>query len=82
MVYMDSSWYGFGVAKSSDGINWIKQTASAPFFQSSNTLWAQNVRYPNIVLLSNGFRIYYGGSTGAGYQGISFFDNYSFQTIF
>ncbi len=63
MIYMNSSGTGFGIAYSSDGMNWTKDNSN-PFYTNQNTAngWAANkIAYPNYVKLSNEYRIYYSG---------------------
>jgi predicted GH43/DUF377 family glycosyl hydrolase len=63
MIYMNSNGTGFGMAYSSDGINWTKDNSN-PFFTNENTSnsWAANkIAYPNIIKLLGEYRVYYSG---------------------
>lgn len=63
MVYMNSNASGFGLATSSDGLNWTKANNN-PFFTNQNTSnnWAVGkIAYPCLLKLSNEMRIYYSG---------------------
>lgn len=63
MVFMNSTASGFGIATSSDGLNWTKANNN-PFFTNQNTSnnWASGqIAYPYILKLSNETRIYYSG---------------------
>ncbi len=64
MIYMDAQGRGFGLAYSSDGINWTKDPSN-PFFRRENTAngWgSKNIAYPFVVKVNNDFRIYYSGA--------------------
>jgi len=64
MVYMNAttgSDYGFGMATSSDGINWVKD-ATNPFFTNYMTCnnWAlRDASYPFFRKFNNEYRVYY-----------------------
>ena len=63
MVYGNSSGSGFGLATSSDGLNWTKANNN-PFFTNQNTSnnWASaKIAYPQWLKLPNESRIYYSG---------------------
>jgi predicted GH43/DUF377 family glycosyl hydrolase len=63
MVYMNASADAFGMATSSDGINWTK-LSSNPIFTKENTSndWAeQDIAYPHLMKIGNEYRIYYSG---------------------
>lgn len=63
MVYMNSTGSGFGIATSSDGLNWTKINNN-PFFTNQNTSnnWASGkIAYPYWLKLPNETRIYYSG---------------------
>ena len=63
MVFMNSSASGFGIATSSDGLNWTKANNN-PFFTNQNTSnnWASGkIAYPYWLKLPNETRIYYSG---------------------
>ncbi|MDP2364054.1 MAG: hypothetical protein Q8M94_09825, partial [Ignavibacteria bacterium] len=63
MVYMNSNASGFGIATSTDGLNWVKANSN-PFFTNTNTAnnWAHNdIAYPNFIKVNNEYRIYYSG---------------------
>lgn len=60
MVYSTLANNGFGLAVSTDGINWTKSTNN-PFFTPSNTIWSSQVRYPYLVKVDNKYRLYYTG---------------------
>ncbi len=65
MVYMNVNGVtsAFGMATSTDGINWTK-SASNPFFTDQQTAnnWADdNIAYPNFIKVNNEYRIYYSG---------------------
>ena len=65
MVYGNSNGSGFGLATSSDGLNWTKANNN-PFFTNQNTSnnWAAGkIVYPNWLKLQNESRIYYSGTT-------------------
>jgi predicted GH43/DUF377 family glycosyl hydrolase len=54
----------FGMATSSDGINWIKKSGN-PFFEKENTAnnWGiGSIGYPWFMKLNNEYRIYYSGT--------------------
>jgi predicted GH43/DUF377 family glycosyl hydrolase len=64
MVYMSAQGTGFGIAQSSDGINWTKDPQN-PFFrkeQTTNGWGIANIAYPNVIKVNNDFRIYYSGA--------------------
>lgn len=64
MVYMNSKGSGFGIATSSDGLNWRK-SSSNPFVTNQNTSnnWAAGkIAYPYWLKLNNETRIYYSGT--------------------
>lgn len=57
---------GFGIAYSTDGINWTK-FSNEPFFTSSKTNSNPNkISYPNIIKTENEYRLYYTGLTSSG----------------
>ena len=65
MVYMNVNGFtsAFGMATSTDGINWTK-SASNPFFtdQQTSNNWADvDIAYPNFIKVNNEYRIYYSG---------------------
>ena len=63
MVYMNSNASGFGLATSSDGLNWTKDNSN-PFFTNMNSAnnWADDyIAYPSLVKTNNEYRIYYCG---------------------
>lgn len=63
MVYGNSNGSGFGLATSSDGLNWTKANNN-PFFTNQNTAnnWAViKIAYPYWLKLPNESRIYYSG---------------------
>jgi predicted GH43/DUF377 family glycosyl hydrolase len=65
MVYMNvnGSISAFGMATSTDGINWTK-SSSNPFFTEQQTAnnWADDdIAYPNYIKVNNEYRIYYSG---------------------
>jgi predicted GH43/DUF377 family glycosyl hydrolase len=63
MAYMNSNASGFGIATSSDGLNWTKANYN-PFFTNQNTSnnWASGkIAYPCWLKLPNETRIYYSG---------------------
>ena len=63
MVFMNSNGTGFGIANSSDGLNWTKANNN-PFFTNENTAngWAVGkIAYPNFLKVQNEIRIYYSG---------------------
>jgi predicted GH43/DUF377 family glycosyl hydrolase len=65
MVFMNSDANGFGLASSSDGLNWIKDNDN-PFFtnQQTSNNWAEGkIAYPYWLKLPNETRIYYSGIT-------------------
>jgi len=68
MIYMNSSGTGFGVAYSSDGMDWTKDPSN-PFFTNQNTAngWAANkIAFPNLIKIENESRIYYSGIGSSG----------------
>lgn len=69
MVYMNHSSNAFGMATSSDGINWTKNSSN-PFFtkEDTNNNWANSISYPNFIKLENEYRIYYTGGHGNQYN--------------
>jgi predicted GH43/DUF377 family glycosyl hydrolase len=63
MVYGNSFSSGFGLATSSDGLNWTKANNN-PYFTNQNTSnnWAAGkIAYPYWLILNNETRIYYSG---------------------
>jgi beta-1,2-mannobiose phosphorylase / 1,2-beta-oligomannan phosphorylase len=65
MVYMNANGFptAFGMATSTDGINWAK-SPSNPFFTEQQTAnnWADDhIAYPNFIKVNNEYRIYYSG---------------------
>ncbi len=63
MIYTNSTGSGFGLATSSDGIEWTKANNN-PFFTVSNTSnhWAiSKIAFPFWLKLQNEWRIYYSG---------------------
>lgn len=63
MIYMGGFDYSFGMATSTDGVNWTK-VSSNPFFTKQNTHnnWASGgIAYPNFIKIGNEYRIYYSG---------------------
>lgn len=63
MIYTNSTGSGFGLATSSDGIEWTKANNN-PFFTVSNTAnhWAiSKIAFPFWLNLQNEWRIYYSG---------------------
>jgi len=63
MIYTNSTGTGFGIAASTDGLNWIK-SSSNPFFTNENTSnnWAKGkIAFPHWLKLPNETRIYYSG---------------------
>lgn len=67
MVYQSAGFTSsFGMAVSSDGISWVKNTNN-PFFNEKNTSqnWCNSIMYPCLRMYNNEMRIYYsGGGTG------------------
>jgi hypothetical protein len=64
MAYGNSNGSGFGLATSSDGLNWTKANNN-PFFtnQSTSNNWAAGkIAYPYWLKLPNELRIYYSGT--------------------
>jgi predicted GH43/DUF377 family glycosyl hydrolase len=63
MVYGNSTASGFGVATSTDGINWTKSDGN-PFFTKNDTHndWASyKVAYPFFMKTDSEYRVYYSG---------------------
>ena len=63
MVYMNSNASGFGMATSTNGLNWVKDNSN-PFFTDANTAnnWGySDIAYPSLVKTNNEYRIYYCG---------------------
>ena len=63
MVYMNSNASGFGMATSTNGLNWVKDNSN-PFFTDANTAnnWGySDIAYPFLVKTNNEYRIYYCG---------------------
>ena len=68
MIYMNSLTNGFGIAISSDGINWRKSDSN-PFFTKENCAngWAANkIAYPNLVKTDEEWKMYYTGNKNPG----------------
>jgi predicted GH43/DUF377 family glycosyl hydrolase len=68
MVYMNSNGTGFGIATSTDGLNWTKANNN-PFVTNQYTAnnWAAGkIAYPFWLELPNETRIYYSGTTNYG----------------
>lgn len=67
MIYMNAQGTSFGLAQSSDGINWIKDLQN-PFFRKDQTAngWGNsNIAYPNVIRVNNDFRVYYSGASNS-----------------
>lgn len=64
MAYLNGKDYpdAFGLATSSDGINWVKDPSN-PFFTSQNTYnrWTSYILYPCLRKYNNEWRVYYSG---------------------
>lgn len=63
MVYQNGGYSSaFGMAVSSDGINWTKD-ANNPFFTARNTYqnWTYDIMYPCLRMYNNEMRVYYSG---------------------
>jgi len=63
MIYVNQSSNAFGMATSTDGINWTKNNAN-PFFTKDQTAnnWAdEEIAYPFFTKIENEYRIYYSG---------------------
>lgn len=63
MVYGNSTASGFGMATSTDGINWTKSTGN-PFFTKNDTHndWASyKIAYPFFIKTNSEYRVYYTG---------------------
>lgn len=70
MYYMNSSGTGFGIATSTNGINWTKSNAN-PFFSPTSTHnnWAgDQISFPSVVTVNNEVRIYYCGDGPSTYE--------------
>ena len=70
MYYMNSNATGFGIATSTNGINWTKSNLN-PFFTTSSTYnnWAgDQVSYPSVVKVNNEVRLYYCGNGPSTYE--------------
>ena len=61
MVYMDAAHQYFGVAYSSDGMNWNKN--DSPILTTNDTYnkWANRIAYPNLNNTNSELKIYYTG---------------------
>ncbi|MGQ9643981.1 MAG: hypothetical protein ACUVT3_09000, partial [Ignavibacterium sp.] len=67
MIYMNAQGTGFGLAQSTDGINWTKDQQN-PFFRKEQTAngWGKStIAYPNVIKVNNDFRIYYSGASNS-----------------
>lgn len=67
MIYMNAQGTGFGLAQSTDGINWTKNPQN-PFFRKDQTAngWGNSkIAYPNAIKVNNDFRIYYSGASNS-----------------
>jgi predicted GH43/DUF377 family glycosyl hydrolase len=64
MIYQNGIGTGFGLATSSNGINFTKQ--GDPVFKYSNTLNGNSIWYPNYRKFNNISYIYYTGQTNTG----------------
>jgi predicted GH43/DUF377 family glycosyl hydrolase len=64
MIYSAFPETGFGMAHSSDGINWTKETNN-PFFrlEEVHNNWCHAIAYPFWRKFDNQYRIYYTGNT-------------------
>ncbi len=71
MIYSAFPETGFGMAYSSDGINWTKDTNN-PFFVLDDVTnnWCQAIAYPFWRKFNDQYRIYYQGNLGNGYSKI------------
>ncbi|MFO7445921.1 MAG: hypothetical protein R6W90_06110 [Ignavibacteriaceae bacterium] len=68
MVYSCTPANAFGLATSSDGKNWIKQTSN-PFFRTNDTYnqWAnESIAYPFFTKVNDQYLIYYSGFSSSG----------------
>ncbi|OGU48515.1 MAG: hypothetical protein A2000_16135 [Ignavibacteria bacterium GWB2_36_8] len=70
MIYMNGSANAFGMATSSNGINWNKSNSN-PFFtkQDTHNNWAyRDIAYPNFIKHNNEYRVYYNGGHSNDYN--------------
>lgn len=63
MIYKNLNRTAFGMASSTDGIHWTKDTGN-PIFESRNTAkhWTGSINYPWLLLCNNQYRVYYSGA--------------------
>ena len=70
MYYMNSLETGFGIATSTNGINWTKSNLN-PFWSppSAHNNWAlDHVSYPSVITVNNEVRLYYCGDGPSTYE--------------
>jgi predicted GH43/DUF377 family glycosyl hydrolase len=69
MIYMNGSGNGFGMAYSTDGINWAKDPDN-PFFglDEVHNNWCYKITYPFWRKINGQYRIYYTGNTYGSYE--------------
>jgi predicted GH43/DUF377 family glycosyl hydrolase len=62
MIYGSTSNSGFGIATSSDGLTWVKESNN-PIFEPASTTnyWTTELRYPCLIQVGNDYRLYYTG---------------------
>ena len=72
MIYENSARDKYGMAKSSDGKNWTKESQN-PVFTNQDTYkkWTQ-IDYPFLTKLNSEYRIYYSGNDGTDKLSIGF----------
>ncbi len=73
MSYTSKAQNGIGLAYSSDGIHWVKDSAN-PIFKLSDVSngWCSKISYPFSVMAGNEYRIYYSGNGSDGQYHLGF----------
>lgn len=69
MVYFNGASTGFGMATSTNGVDWTKNINN-PIFTTQNTVnnWATDIAYPCVIKVGTEYRIYYSGTKNTIYK--------------
>ncbi|MBX2975145.1 MAG: hypothetical protein KF721_03355 [Ignavibacteriaceae bacterium] len=69
MVYFNGASTCFGMATSTNGVDWTKNINN-PIFTTQNTInnWATDIAYPCVIKVGTEYRIYYSGTKNTTYK--------------
>jgi len=69
MIYQNANDDAFGIATSTDGIDWAKDSKN-PIFTKDDThnQWATHIQNPSVLYINNEFRLYYAGYNSSPFE--------------